>query len=378
MEWLLMELYTKASKKLVLIGGGHAHVYLLHKLRFKKPSDFSIIMISLSDRQYYSGMASAFLEEVYIEKDIYFDLKALCLKSGVTFIQNRVTGINKEDRKISMSNGDTLNFDILSLDTGSIMKDDGIHGINEFAEKIKPLTNLSKIKNDLIHEMKDHYCIVIVGGGAAGVEISLSLRALARKLKKDVRIIILNRGSIILKDSIYSARKKALNRLQQMNIEILCNRKIIAVNSTEIELQDKEFIEYDYLVWATGPASDPLYRKSGFTTDSKGYILVNKYLQSVDCPFIFGAGDCISLENNNHIPKSGVFAIKEAPFLYNNIFKYINNIRLRKYIPQKYYLSVIYMGDKKGLLQYYNFSLYGTLSWLIKYYIDRKFMKNFK
>lgn len=56
------------------------------------------------------------------------------------------------------------------------------------------------------------------------------------------------------------------------------------------------------------------------------YFRVNDYLQSTSHPNVFGGGDCITMETyaqNNFPPKAGVYAVREGPFIAQNIVRYI-------------------------------------------------------
>lgn len=47
--------------------------------------------------------------------------------------------------------------------------------------------------------------------------------------------------------------------------------------------------------------------------------MVTNSLQSIDYENIFAAGDCATLKDFLHLPKNGVYAIKQAPILYDNV-----------------------------------------------------------
>ena len=57
---------------------------------------------------------------------------------------------------------------------------------------------------------------------------------------------------------------------------------------------------------------------------------------------------------------------------------YLGNRELKKYIPQKKYLSIISLGKKQGILYYKGLIIKGNLVWKIKDFIDRSFMERFK
>ena len=71
----------------------------------------------------------------------------------------------------------------------------------------------------------------------------------------------------------------------------------------------------------------------------EGFISINQCLQSTSHDFVFAAGDCASIVNNPN-QKAGVFAVRAAPFLYQNIRNYISSKKLIKYNPQKFFTSL--------------------------------------
>ncbi|MEG1977746.1 MAG: hypothetical protein RRZ91_02775, partial [Cetobacterium sp.] len=80
------------KKILLLVGGGHAHVYLINKI-IKEKQKFKTILVSSSQYQFYSGMASAYIENIYSDNDIIFDLKKLCKLGEIEFFEEKVIEI---------------------------------------------------------------------------------------------------------------------------------------------------------------------------------------------------------------------------------------------------------------------------------------------
>ena len=91
----------------------------------------------------------------------------------------------------------------------------------------------------------------------------------------------------------------------------------------------------------------------------EGFISINQCLQSTSHDFVFAAGDCASIVSNPN-QKAGVFAVRAAPFLYQNIRNYISSKKLIKYNPQKFFLQALTIDNKKALLFWGNFSLWNS------------------
>jgi NADH dehydrogenase FAD-containing subunit len=116
---------------------------------------------------------------------------------------------------------------------------------------------------------------------------------------------------------------------------------------------------------------------SGLPTAVDGGLLVNSYLQSVAYPNIFGGGDCISLEGHS-LAKVGVYAVRENPLLYHNLLSALEGGKMMTFKPQKYFLLIFNMGDGQGIFWKKNWVWEGRLAFLLKDYIDRRFMRNFQ
>jgi NADH dehydrogenase FAD-containing subunit len=227
----------------------------------------------------------------------------MCEKSGIRYIEGRAIAINPKERSVELDTNQTVTFDILSVDTGSEMAGKNLEGVQDYAWCVKPLDNLVKLKSSLMEQIQDGLEVVIAGAGAAGIEIALSLKALSENMKKKINITMVTSGSELLKGHPENVKQITVKKLHQGEIVTLFNHRIAKINKNNLIMASGEQIKYDLLVWAIGPAANKMYKDSGFTVDEAGYMLVNGYLQSVDYPNIFGAGDCISFAGSRTIKK---------------------------------------------------------------------------
>jgi len=182
------------KKQLVLVGGGHANVQVLRKLCMNIYQGLHTILINSSIDSIYSGMTPSYIQKYYNYDEITIDLQRLCFNAGATFIEDEVIKLDTDLKKIILMNRPSLNYDLLSINTGSVSNLKKIK-IQKNAKYIfvKPINNLVKnlkVLDDLIKN-KPNSAISIIGGGVAAFEISFALTERYGE-KKSIKIISSN------------------------------------------------------------------------------------------------------------------------------------------------------------------------------------------
>jgi NADH dehydrogenase FAD-containing subunit len=137
-------------------------------------------------------------------------------------------------------------------------------------------------------------------------------------------------------------------------------------------------MEYDCLLWLTGPAAPEIFRRSRLSIDQHGYLSVNDQLQMEQYPMIFGAGDCVSIQSAPWVHKSGVYAVRQAPILSTNLRRYLYGQSLLQYKPQKHYLAIISLGNRQAFLLYRRWAIHAAWCWTLKRWIDTRFIKKYQ
>lgn len=117
-------------------------------------------------------------------------------------------------------------------------------------------------------------------------------------------------------------------------------------------------------------------RETGLALDDEGFIRVRDSLQSESDPLIFAAGDCAAMVDHP-LEKAGVFAVRMAKQLAENLRRTILNQGLVRYRPQQRWLALISTGDRHAIASRGNFYARGDLIWRWKDWIDRRFMRKF-
>ena len=105
-------------KRLVLLGGGHSHVEVLRRFGADPLPDTDLVLVSPHPHAIYSGMLPGLIAGHYTRDQCGIDLTALARSAGCRFVHGACTGIATDAGAVFCTDGTTLAYDVLSVDTG--------------------------------------------------------------------------------------------------------------------------------------------------------------------------------------------------------------------------------------------------------------------
>jgi NADH dehydrogenase FAD-containing subunit len=366
------------GKHLVLAGGGHAHLTVLLNLTHYIQRGHGVTVIMPSSYQYYSGMGPGMLSGIYRPQEVRFNIRKMVQDRGGAFLEDKVARINPGDRILALQSGQEVPYDVVSFNTGSeVSLQPYLSNPRENIWPVKPVINLLQGRQAIIRMMKEREVkLVVVGGGAAGVEMTANLWRLVQDQKGKAEITLIGGRKVLgkLPEKVHDLVLKSFSRRR---IEVVEGSHLKEVGENEIRLTDGKSVPFDFTFLALGVKPTSLFVESGLPAGEDGGLLVNSRLQSVSHPQIFGGGDCISLAGNP-LAKVGVYAVRQNPILYHNLLAALEGGELLTFVPQRDYMLIFNMGNGRGILWKKNFVWEGRLAFLLKDYIDRKFMQKFQ
>ena len=377
---------TPQSPHLVLIGGGHAHAIALNLWSSHPLPEVKITLISDVQQTPYSGMLPGHVAGFYTYEETHINLANLCQKVGANLIIDRAINLDLDHNQVICEKHQPIGFDYLSIDIGSTPNTITVPGAKDYAIPAKPVPQFLEAWENLLATVKNQtqstIKLVIVGGGAGGVELALNMQArLTKKIGKNhldkLQIHLIHRGQKLLSGHNSWVSNHLYKILLKQGIILHLNTQVTEVNSQHIICDNNKNIAYNYLFWVTQASAHQWIQKSQLMTDSQGFILVKDTLCSVSHPHVFATGDIATIENYTR-PKAGVFAVRQGQPLFTNWQNIIQGKPLKSYIPQQRYLALIGTGDKKAIASWGSWGWQSSLFWLLKDYIDRKFMNLFQ
>ena len=365
------------EKHLVLAGGGHAHMICLENLAKFVERGHKVTVIGPSPYHYYSGMGPGMLGGTYTPEEIRFATQQVVENAGGTFVHDTVEGVDPKEKRVLLKSGEAVSYDVVSFNIGSFVPKTIITEDNGDIYSVKPIEKLLEAKIRVLKIVNtEKSSLVVVGGGPAAAEVAGNLCQLTQNAVYRPDITVFSGGPFMERFSD-RIQKKTSSYLKNRGINIKENTKVASVKTGEVGLATGETVSADIIFMATGVTPSRVFKKSSLPTGPDGGLLVNQHLQSVEYPEIFGGGDCIYFKDHP-LDKVGVYAVRQNPVLFHNLMASLEGTAPTPFDPGGNYLLIFNLGDGIGILKKKWIIFGGRLAFIIKDYIDVKFIKRFQ
>ncbi|MEM6840225.1 MAG: FAD-dependent oxidoreductase, partial [Cyanobacteria bacterium P01_C01_bin.120] len=402
-----MDSFAPITKELVLLGGGHTHAIVLRKLAMQPISGVQLTLVTNLVDTPYSGMLPCHISGLYSFDESHIDLRPLTRFAHCRLVMDKAIGLDLARRRILCASHPPIDFDVLSIDTGSTPATLTVPGAAAYAVPAKPVPQLLRAWEGVIQQVRANpdrsVTIGIVGGGVAGVELSLCMQARLQQLLKDlgrspdqVTFHLFHRGAELAKGRNAWTQAHLHRLFQKRDIQMHLEESVCAlrpalsspegIRNDNPDTLDSVFtgpvvvtcesglaITCDRVFWVTNASAPQWLQGSGLALTEDGFVQVNDYLQSLSHPEVFAAGDVATMVNHPR-PKAGVFAVRQGPPLFNNLQRHLKGESLKGFRPQKQFLNIIDTGTGSAIASRGPFCWESSLARRWKDRIDRKFM----
>ncbi|WP_171210853.1 selenide, water dikinase SelD [Ruegeria sp. HKCCA5426] len=361
------------TRDLVLIGGGHTHALLLRKWGMDPLPGARVTVINPGPTAPYSGMLPGFVAGHYDRHELNIDLVKLARFAGARIVLGAVDGIDLNDRHVHVPGRPPITFDVASVNVGITSDMPRLEGFAEHATPAKPLGPFAAKWGDFV-DQSGPAAVVVIGGGIAGVELVMAMAHALKSRNRPAQVTLIDNAQALTATQVKAA-STIRRSMSGLGIEVIEGATITRIANDHVLLEDGRQIPANFVTGAAGARAHEWIAQTGLDLKD-GFIQVDGHLQSSD-PAVFAAGDCAHLTESPR-PKAGVYAVREAPILFNNLRAALGAGKLRRYVPQKDYLKLVSLGGKSALAERLGTSFSGALMWKWKDHIDQTFMNKFR
>ncbi|MCH8466193.1 MAG: FAD-dependent oxidoreductase, partial [Roseinatronobacter sp.] len=364
------------TRDLVLIGGGHTHALVLHGFAMRPLPGLRITVINPDPTAPYTGMLPGHIAGHYARHDLDIDLVQLARRAGARLILGRATGIDRAEKLIHVTGRPPVAYDVAALDIGITSDLPEIPGFAAHAVAAKPLGAYARAWESWLARVAEGAIapqIAIIGGGVAGVELALAMH---HRLKGRAAEITIIDGARLLPHIGPKARARLLAHLARAGIAAREGVQVAEITAQGVRLRDGTELAASLTLGAAGARAQGWLQQTGLHL-TEGFVTVDKHLRSVSDPDIFAVGDCAHMAHAPR-PKAGVYAVRQAPVLLDNLRAALGAGQMRAYHPQRDYLKLVSLGGKRALADKWGFAPEGGWLWGVKDRIDAAFMAKFR
>ncbi len=370
---------TTPARRLVLVGGGHTHVQVLRRLVMEPDPSLHVTVVVDRPVAVYSGMIPGHVAGQYTAADVSIDVVPLARRAGAAVVLDAATRIDVDTHEVCFEGGrPPVAWDVCSVNIGSTVSGLETPGVREHCVPTRPIHNLdARIGACLSSQAGAAVRVVVVGGGAAGVELAFAMVArLDREGRTGQVTVVTDQGLRVGGGS----RGPLLVRrgLAKRGIAVRGGVRVEAVAADRVVLSDGTWLSSDLTLWATGAAAHPLARNSGLPTDDRGFLQTTPELQVVGVPGLYAAGDCAVLADGPVVPRAGVYAVRSGPVLIHNLLVAEAPEMRIPFRPQSTFLALLNTCDGRAIGTRGQWAAEGRMLGRLKDWIDRQFMEKFQ
>ena len=205
--------------------------------------------------------------------DVAYPVRTIFRRSpNIIFRHGRVESVDLETRRVTLTDGSTLDYDHLIVGTGATAGFFGIAGAAEHTRPLYTLGDARRLRNAVLSTLEaadahpEDYdggapTFVVVGGGATGVETAGALMELLKvsisqdRLRIDprrTRVVLLDAADGLLSGFTGALGRYARETLSSRGVIVRLGEPVQEVTPKGVRLKSGEWIGAAVVVWAGG------------------------------------------------------------------------------------------------------------------------------
>ncbi|NHZ43417.1 NAD(P)/FAD-dependent oxidoreductase [Massilia aquatica] len=312
---------------IVIVGGGAGGLELATRLgnSAAKSGRARVVLVDRWPAHFWKPLLHTVASGKHDPQVMAIDYAAQAAEHGFEFARGEVLGVDRDARRVSLAPwiaddgaevlpARSIAYDKLVLALGSVTNLFGVPGAEQHVLTLDDVAQAETFRQRFVDgciqasarqaagAQNPGIDIVIVGGGATGVELAAELSHSARTLARynvhamdpvrHVRIRILERGALLLPHLHQRQSKRAARHLRALGIKVLLDTAVARVDAGAVVDTEGCIYPSAITLWAAGVKAPPLCATLGLASNALRQIAVAPSLQALDDPNVYAIGDC--------------------------------------------------------------------------------------
>lgn len=378
------------KKRVVIVGGGLGGLRLAEDLY---GSGMQVVLIDKNNFHQFPPLIYQIASAGIDPSSISFPFRQIFRKRKDFYFRMAEARMVDTEKKILQTSIGKIDYDYLVLAAGATTNFFGNKNIEEWAIPMKTVPEAMGLRNALLsnferaltcateEERQELLNVVIVGGGATGVEIAGALSEMKRYVipydypdmdSSLMHIYLIEAGDRLLAGMSQDSSKKAYDFLKSMGVDIQFGKMVTDYRDHKVIMKDGTEIPTRTFLWVSGIRANAM---PGISEDHLGRgfrFKVDQFNRIPGLNDVFAIGDqCLQTTDpaypNGH-PQVAQVAIQQAKNLAKNI-KQINEGHAddNSLTPFKYNNlgSMATIGRNKAVVEIGKFHSQGFFAWIL-------------
>jgi NADH dehydrogenase len=349
---------TSQSDNIIIVGGGAGGLELACKLGRKLGRD----CVTLVDHAFYHIWKPSLHEVAAGTMDLHKEglpYTMLAHHNDFTFVYGSFAGLDAENSEITISaveedSGNViipqrrLRYAKLCIAVGSTSHYFNTPGAAEHTISLNGPSDAERFRLEMIKQMTwAENCkeqdpdagvdVIIIGGGATGVELAAELREASNKYidygfrrldaTRDIRITLLEGAPRILPPLPEKVAATATALLEERHVRVVAGCRVAQIVPGEVQDSTGQSYSYNVCVWAAGIKAPAFLARLGLPTNAAGQLEVSATLNVKGCANIYAFGDCAecTMEDGRRVPPRAQAAHQQADYLYQAFLRQLRS-----------------------------------------------------
>lgn len=385
-----INIHRNQKKRVVIVGGGLGGLRLAEDLY---GSGMQVVLIDKNNFHQFPPLIYQIASAGIDPSSISFPFRQIFRKRKDFYFRMAEARMVDTEKKILQTSIGKIDYDYLVLAAGATTNFFGNKNIEEWAIPMKTVPEAMGLRNALLsnferaltcateEERQELLNVVVVGGGATGVEIAGALSEMKRYVipydypdmdSSLMHIYLIEAGDRLLAGMSQDSSKKAYDFLKSMGVDIQFGKMVTDYRDHKVIMKDGTEIPTRTFLWVSGIRANAM---PGISEDHLGRgfrFKVDQFNRIPGLNDVFAIGDqCLQTTDpaypNGH-PQVAQVAIQQAKNLAKNI-KRINEGHAddNSLTPFKYNNlgSMATIGRNKAVVEIGKFHSQGFFAWIL-------------
>lgn len=378
---------TKA-KRVVIVGGGFGGLKLANALR---NSGMQVVLVDKNNYHQFPPLIYQVASSGLEPSSISFPFRKIFRKRKNFYFRMAEARSIFPEKKILQTSIGKVEYDYLVFAAGTTTNFFGNKHLEDEAMPMKTLSEAMGLRNALLsnlersitcateQERNELQNIVIVGGGATGVEIAGVLSEMKKYVlpadypdmdSSQLNIFLIEAGSRLLSGMSPKSSEAAEQFLRNMGVNVCLHKKVIDYRDHKVILEDGMEIPTRTFIWVSGVKAAPIDNLPSECIGRGGRLKVDAYNRVEGMEDVFAIGDqCIMTADkdypNGH-PQLAQVAIQQGKLLAENL-KRMEKKKKKALKPFHYRNlgSMATVGRNRAVAEFKKVKTQGWIAWIL-------------